>query len=136
MAPTTPSSPDDTKSAEDLALLRRAQMGDCTAFEGLVGRLQGRVYRIAYRILGQSQDAEDVVQQTFMSLIEHIDTFRGESAVATWVLRIATNFALKILRKKRGLLTVPFEERDESFDTVPHPKYIAQWRAAPDGLVE
>jgi RNA polymerase sigma-70 factor (ECF subfamily) len=94
------------------------------------------VYGVVYRILGQAQDAEDVVQQTFLSLIEHIDTFRGESAVSTWVLRIATNFALKILRKRRGLPTVPFDEQDESFADVPHPDYIAQWREAPDRLVE
>ena len=136
MDPTTLSPPDGTTAADDLALLRRAQTGDFAAFEGLVGRLQGRVYGVAYRILGQAQDAEDAVQQTFLSLIEHIDTFRGESAVATWVLRIATNFALKILRKKRGLPTVPFDDQDESFDTVPHPDYIAQWREAPDRLVE
>jgi RNA polymerase sigma-70 factor (ECF subfamily) len=91
---------------------------------------------VAYRILGHAHDAEDVVQQTFLSLIEHIDTFRGESAVATWVLRIATNFALKILRKKRGLPTVSFDDQVESFDTVPHPDYIAQWRVAPESLVE
>jgi RNA polymerase sigma-70 factor (ECF subfamily) len=133
---TTPPTSDDKIAADDLALLRHAQTGDFKAFEGLVGRLQGRVYGVAFRILGQSQDAEDVVQQTFLSLIEHIDTFRGESAVATWVLRIATNFALKILRKKRGLPTVPFEEQEESFDTVPHPDYIAQWREAPDRFVE
>lgn len=117
-------------------MFRRAQTGDYTAFEGLVARLQGRVYGLAYRMLGQAQDAEDVVQQTFLSLIEHIDSFRGESAVATWVLRIATNFALKVLRKKRGLPTVTFDEQDESFDTVPHPDYIAQWRETPDRLVE
>ena len=136
MDPTTRSPTGDSTAEDDLALLRRAQTGDFTAFEGLVGRLQGRVYGVAYRILGQAQDAEDVVQQTFLSLIEHIDTFRGESAVATWVLRIATNFALKILRKKQGLPTVPFDDRDESFETVPHPDFIAQWREAPDGLVE
>jgi RNA polymerase sigma-70 factor (ECF subfamily) len=127
----------DTPSPEvDLALLRRAQTGDFKAFEELVGRLQTRVYTVAYRILGQAQDAEDVVQQTFLSLIEHIETFRGESAVATWVLRIATNFALKGLRKKRGLPTVPFDDQVESFETVPHPDYIAHWRETPDRLLE
>jgi RNA polymerase sigma-70 factor (ECF subfamily) len=136
MATSTPTPLDDTTATDDLALLRRAQTGDFIAFEGLVGRLQGRVYGVAYRILGQAQDAEDVVQQTFLSLIEHIDTFRGESAVATWVLRIATNFALKHLRKKRGLPTVPIDNQDESFDAVPHPEYIAQWRETPDRLVE
>lgn len=121
---------------DDLALLRRAQTGDFAAFELLVGRLQRRVYAVAYRITGQAQDAEDVVQQTFLSLIEHIDSFRGESAVATWVLRIATNFALKVLRKRRGLPTVSLDDGDESFASVPHPEFIAAWREPPDVLAE
>lgn len=120
----------------DLAIYRRAQSGDFSAFEQLVARFQSRVYGVAYRILGQAQDAEDVVQQTFLSLIEHIDKFRGESSVATWVLRIATNFALKVLRKRRGLSTVQWNEENESFANVPHPDYIAQWRDTPDSLFE
>lgn len=125
-----------TADVEDLALLRRAQTGDFAAFETLVGRFQGRVYGVAYRIVGQAQDAEDVVQQTFLSLIEHIDSFRGESAVATWVLRIATNFALKVLRKRRGLPLVPLDAaEDDSLAGVPHPDYIAQWREPPDELL-
>lgn len=120
----------------DLDLLLQAQAGDFAAFESLVGRLQGRVYGVAYRILGQAQDAEDVVQQTFLSVIEHIETFRAESAVATWVLRIATNFALKALRKRRGLPTVPLDVAadDEPLASVPHPDYIAQWRENPEDL--
>jgi RNA polymerase sigma-70 factor (ECF subfamily) len=120
----------------DLDLLRQAQTGDFAAFEALVGRLQGRVYGVAYRILGQVQDAEDVMQQTFLSVIEHIETFRAESSVATWVLRIATNFALKALRKRRGLPTVPLDVAadDEPLASVPHPDYIAEWRENPEDL--
>ncbi|CAN5361170.1 sigma-70 family RNA polymerase sigma factor [soil metagenome] len=132
-----PKTRDEPHAADDdLPLLRRAQTGDFAAFETLVAQLQNRVYGVAYRILGHAQDAEDVVQQTFLSIIEHIDGFRGESAVATWVLRIATNFALKVLRKKRGLPTVPLTTADESFADVPHPKYIAEWRDSAESLVE
>jgi len=127
----------EASAADDyLPLLRRAQTGDFAAFESLVGQLQGRVYGVAYRILGHVQDAEDVVQQTFLSVIEHIDGFRGESAVATWVLRIATNFALKSLRKKRGLPTVSLDTVDESFADVPHPQYIAHWRESADSRLD
>ncbi len=125
--------------AHELELLRRAQKGDFTAFEALVDRFQPRVYGLARRILGQAQDAEDVTQQSFLSLIEHIDQFRGESAVATWVLRIATNHALKVLRKRRGLPTVPLEaiaDSDDSYSTLPHPEYIAQWRDDPEDLAQ
>jgi RNA polymerase sigma-70 factor (ECF subfamily) len=110
--------------------MRRAQAGDYAAFEGLVGRLQPRVYGLALRILGETHDAEDVTQQTFLSLIEHLGEFRGESAVGGWVLRIAANHALKLLRKRRGLPTVPLADTDpdDGYTDLPHPHYIAPWR--------
>jgi RNA polymerase sigma-70 factor (ECF subfamily) len=132
--------PAPTDAAQhDLELMRRARQGDFTAFEALVERLQPRVYGLARRILGQVQDPEDVVQQTFLSLIESIDTFREEAAVATWVLRIATNHALKVLRKRRGLPTVSLEvpgDTEDSYGTVPHPGFIAQWRDDPVELAQ
>jgi RNA polymerase sigma-70 factor (ECF subfamily) len=140
MIPETASS--DTaaeRSAEELDLWRRARSGDVEAFEALVDRFQPRVYRLARRIVGQVQDAEDVTQQTFLSLIEHIDEFRGESALATWILRIATNHALKALRKRRGLPSMPLEavaEPDDSYSTLPHPEYIAPWRENPEDAAQ
>jgi RNA polymerase sigma-70 factor (ECF subfamily) len=138
-APSSTPPPAEVEADQDLGLLRRAQQGDFAAFEALVDRFQPRVYGLARRILGQVQDAEDVTQQTFLSLIEHIDQFRGESAVATWVLRIATNHALKLLRKKRGLPTVPLEtgaDPEDSYATLPHPEFIAQWKEDPASLAE
>lgn len=128
----------DETSDLDLALLRRARTEDFAAFEALVARFQGRVFGLARRITGQQQDAEDVVQQTFLSVIEHIADFREESSVASWVLRIAANHALKILRKRRGLPTVPLapSTEDDSYATVPHPDYIAQWRDNPEDLAQ
>jgi RNA polymerase sigma-70 factor, ECF subfamily len=123
-------------AAEELELLRRAQTGDFTAFEALVAKLQRRVFNVAYRILGQTQDAEDVVQQTFLSVIEHLESFRGESSVSTWVLRIATNYALKVLRKKRGLPTVSIVTSEESYSELPHPQYIAEWRESAEELLQ
>jgi RNA polymerase sigma-70 factor (ECF subfamily) len=133
--PTDPPPPADP----DLDLLRRARVGDFVAFEQLVGRFQGRVYGLAYRVLGEPHDAEDVAQQTFLSLVEHLRGFREESAVAAWVLRIAANHALKLLRKRRGLPTVPLAEpggEDEGYADVPHPEFIAPWRDDPADLAE
>jgi RNA polymerase sigma-70 factor (ECF subfamily) len=126
-------------SDEDLAKLKNAQGGDFAALEKLVDRFQPRVYAVAWRIVGRQQDAEDVVQQTFLSLLEHLDSFREESSVATWVLRIATNHSLKVLRKRRGLPTVPLEisaEPDDSFAALPHPDFVAQWRDNPSDLAQ
>jgi len=119
------------------SLFEQARRGDFTAFEKLVLELQPRVYQLVFRILRQSQDAEDVTQQTFLSLIEHIDQFRGDSAVATWVLRIATNHALKALRKRRTSGTNsmdPSDITDETGKPLPHPNYIAPWRETPADL--
>lgn len=129
MLPPTPT-PDDP----DRPLFDRARAGDFAAFEELVGRLQPRVYGLALRILGETHDAEDVTQQTFLSLVEHLGEFRGESAVAGWVLRIAANHALKLLRKRRGLPTVSLPETDEGYADLPHPQYIAPWRDDPAAL--
>ena len=124
----------------DIDLLRRARQGDYEAFTALVDRYEQRAYGLAWRILGQRQDAEDVVQQTFLSVLEHMNTFREESSVATWLLRIATNHALKILRKRKGLTTVPLEasgaEPDDNYASLPHPEFIAQWRENPEELAQ
>lgn len=123
----------------DLALLRAARTGDLPAFEELVARYQGRVFGLARRILASQHDAEDVTQQTFLSILEHMDGFREESSVSTWVLRIAANFALKTLRKRRTLPTVPLDAADgngDSYAAMPHPEFIARWRDGPDQLAQ
>lgn len=129
--PTVPPPPADP----DLDLLRQARAGDFAAFEQLVGRFQDRVYGLAFRMLGEPHDAEDVTQQTFLSLVEHLRDFREASTVAGWVLRIAANHALKLLRKRRGLPTVPLTDPvDEGYAGVPHPDVIAPWRDDPADL--
>src|SRR6185369_4678042 len=85
------------------------------------------------------QDAEDVTQQSFLSALEHLDNFREEASFATWLSRIATFAALKIIRKRKGLDTVSLEETTEpreDYDSVPHPEYIADWKESPERLVE
>ncbi|MGF1581538.1 MAG: RNA polymerase sigma factor [Gemmataceae bacterium] len=124
---------------ENLRLFRKARTGDWGAFQELVGGFQGRVFAVTMRITGQRQDAEDATQQTFLSVIEHMEQFREESTVATWILRIATNHALKILRKRRGLPTVSLEspaEADNDYATLPHPDYIAEWQDNPADLAQ
>ena len=122
----------------DEHLMSLAAAGNFAAFQELIARFQSRVFGVAVRIVGQRQDAEDVTQQTFLSLIEHVESFRGESSVATWILRIAANHALKVLRKRRGLPTVAWAEStdEDSYSTLPHPEFIARWSASPETLVQ
>ena len=90
------------------------------AFEALTNRYEQRVYSLALRMLRQEQDAEDVTQQTFLSALENLDGFRGDASFATWLLRIATNAALKVIRKRRGLDTVSLEEATEEDGQLRH----------------
>jgi len=127
-----------TDLTPDAQLVQRAKAGDLDAFETLTTRYERRVYTLAFRIVRQEQDAEDVTQQTFLSLLEHLAGFREEASFSTWLFRIATHAALKVLRKRRGLDTVSLEEATEpqaGHDTVPHPEFIADWRQSPEELV-
>lgn len=119
-------------------LLHQAKAGNFAAFQLLVAQLQPRVYGLTYRILQQSQDAEDATQQTFLALIESISEFREESSLATWVLRIATNNALRILRKHRAVKMVPMTDlaSEDSYGNVPHPDFIAPWSQTADEIAE
>src|SRR4051794_7038376 len=87
----------------DAPFVRCAQAGDLGAFETLIHRNERKVYSLALRMLRQQQDAEDVAQQTFLSALEHLNDFRGEASFGTWLLRIATHAALKIIRKRKGM---------------------------------
>jgi RNA polymerase sigma-70 factor (ECF subfamily) len=130
-----PISPETT----DTELVRRAQAGELEAFEALTSRHEQRVYALAMRMLRQEHDAEDVTQQTFLSVLENLAGFRGEASFSTWVLRIASHAALKIIRKRKGLNTVSLEEateQSENSDSIPHPEFIADWRQSPEHLVE
>lgn len=122
----------------DAQLVQRAKTGELAAFEQLVNRYERRVFTLALRMLRHEQDAEDVTQQAFISALQHLPEFREEASFSTWLLRIATYAALKVIRKRQGLDTVSLEEATEpraEDDVVPHPEYIADWRQSPERLV-
>lgn len=122
----------------DAGLVARAKAGELAAFEALTTRYERRVYSLALRILRQEQDAEDVTQQTFLSVLEHLADFREEAGFATWIMRIATHAALKVIRKRKGLETVSLDaatEPQEDSEQIPHPEFIADWRESPERLV-
>jgi len=132
------SQPFSTETPDD-ELVRLAKAGELDAFEALTNRYEQRVFGLAMRMLRQEQDAEDVTQQTFLSVMENLEGFRGEASFSTWVLRIASHAALKIIRKRKGLNTISLEEATEptdNFNSIPHPEFIADWRQSPEHLVE
>ena len=93
----------------DLALVERLRVGDAAALEALMERYASRVYRLAHGILRNSADAEEVVQDVFLTLFQKIHTFEGRSALASWIYRVTTNAALI---KRRGRKT----DREVSID--------------------
>lgn len=93
----------------DLALVERLRVGDAAALEALMERYASRVYRLAHGILRNTADAEEVVQDVFLTLFRKIHTFEGRSALASWIYRVTTNAALI---KRRGRKT----DREVSID--------------------
>ena len=98
--------------ADEQKLVVQAKSGDSSAFGELYERHQLKIYRSAFRILRNEQDAEDAVQQSFQRAFVNLHRFRGDSAFATWVTRIAINEALMMLRRRR--VTTPLFETNNN----------------------
>ena len=86
---------------EDLELVEKAKQGDKISMGILVNRYSKRVYNLALRIVRIKEEAEDVLQDTFLTVVAKLHTFDGRSSFFTWLYRIATNSALMLLRKKK-----------------------------------
>lgn len=128
-----------TDHVAETDLVRRAKAGELAAFEALVTRYERRIYTLARRIVQVPEDAEDVTQETFLSALEHLHDFREEASFHTWLTRIATHAALKILRRRKGVPLVSLEQAtdpDDHSGVIPHPEFIADWRENPERLLE
>ena len=94
-------------------LVAKAKAGDAQAFTDLVNQYERKIYRLAKNITQNDEDAEDVLQDTFLKAYEHLSGFHGNSKFYTWIVRIAVNEALMKLRKRKG---DRFVSLDASFD--------------------
>jgi RNA polymerase sigma-70 factor (ECF subfamily) len=86
---------------DDAIFVERAQGGDSEAFRVLVERYSQRLFRVAWRILGEEASAEDAVQETFLRAYRALPRFDARSQFGTWLHRIAANTAIEILRKRQ-----------------------------------
>lgn len=91
-----------TGRQDEVALIERCRRGDLGAFEELYRLHAGRLYSVALRLVGNAADAEDLLQEIFLAAHRKLDTFRGESALGTWLYRLATNLCLDHLRSRSG----------------------------------
>jgi len=127
----TDSAPVEVPVVDDgeLELVTRAREGDSSAFSTLIRRYEGRIFRLAMNITQNREDAEDVLQESFLKAYEHLDQFLGNSKFYTWIVRIAVNQALMKLRKRRNDRSVSLDEQiDTGEDTVV--REIAAWLQA------
>jgi RNA polymerase sigma-70 factor (ECF subfamily) len=116
---------------DESVLVAQAREGDTRAFGDLVRRYEGKIFRLANHITQNREDAEDVLQETFMKAYEHLEQFKGDSKFYTWIVRIAVNQALMKLRRRKTDKSVSLDEEiDTGEDTVV--REIAAWGEDPE----
>lgn len=106
------------ESHPDIQLLELCRHGNAGAFEILFRRYQTYVYNVCLGMMGNTEDAADITQETFLRLHRNLDSFRGDSSFGTWLYRVAVNLCLTELRKKQRSHLQFLEEirRDEDCD--------------------
>jgi len=120
----------DTPQDTDSELVAQVQGGNLQAFEELVRRHTQLIYRTLIAILGDTADAQDVMQDTLLSAFKHIGGFQGRSKFSTWLVSIARNAALQRLRGRRN--TESLDQSDCQEDRDFRPRQIAAWQENPE----
>ncbi len=105
--------------------------GDRAEFAQLVDAYSAPIYRLGLRMLGNEQDAEDVLQNTFLSALTHLPAFEGRSSVLTWLYRIAVNEALMILRRGKPEVNIDDTDLSDDNDQI-SPTQFVDWGALPE----
>jgi len=103
---------------EESRIVQKVIKGDVNAFETLVLAYEKNVYNIALRMTGNSEDASDMTQETFIKAYNSLQSFRGDSKFSVWLYRIATNVCLDFLRSKSRRPTVSLSVEDNEGDEV------------------
>lgn len=93
-------------SADDYRLITDCRKGRTAAFDELVRRYQDRLYNTLCRLLDNAEDAQDVVQESFLNAYQSLDSFKGDSLFFTWLYRIAVNTAISMKRKQRVVISI------------------------------
>jgi RNA polymerase sigma-70 factor (ECF subfamily) len=102
-------------SEEEVALIARARRGDAGAFEELYRRHRNQVYTLCLNLCGNREDAQDLLQETFVNACRGLPKFAGRSAFGTWLYRIAVNVCAAARRRER---TAPLPASDPGADAA------------------
>lgn len=116
---------------EEKVLLEALKAGDRAEFARLVEIYSPYIYRLALKMLVNPQDAEDILQETFIKAFRYLKGFDGRSSISTWLYRIATNEALMFLRRKHPEL-VSIDEPIETEEGEQEPLEIVDWCCLPE----
>ncbi len=127
LTPTTPV----PSGFDEAGLVAKAKAGDAQAFTELVHHYERKIYRLAKHITQNDEDAEDVLQETFLKAYEHLGNFQGNSKFYTWIVRIAVNESLMKLRKRKGDRTVPLDEPVDTGEEMVT-REVAVWEDNPE----
>jgi len=112
--------------------LEALKAGDMAEFARLVDAYSNNIYRVALKILNDPQDAEDILQETFLKALRALPSFEGRSSLSTWLYRIAVNEALMLVRKRRAnFVSIDVDREDDDIDV--EPVEIVDWCCLPEG---
>jgi RNA polymerase sigma-70 factor (ECF subfamily) len=115
-------------------LISRAQQGDAAALAAIVENHQRTVYNVALRMCGNAHDAEETLQETFLSAIKALPKFEGRSQLSTWLYRIASNTCLMQRRRAANAPdSTPLDNGDD--DEFEEPRYFVDWSYQPDDVL-
>jgi RNA polymerase sigma-70 factor (ECF subfamily) len=115
----------------DFDLVHASKNGDVAAFEQLVKRYDGKLFRIAQSVTHNREDSRDAVQEAFLKAYQHLADFRGDSQFSTWLIRITVNQSLMKLRKQRAIREVSLDE-DLRTDEDLLPREVIDWAPNPE----
>ncbi len=99
---------------QEVSLIEKTKQGDILSFEKLIEPYQKKAFNIAYRMLGNLEDANDVTQEALIKIYRSIDKFEGKSSFSTWVYSVVSNTCIDLIRKNKKSNVVYLEQHDAS----------------------
>jgi len=122
------------KQKQEDFTLDALRKGDRAEFARLVDTYSGAIYRLGVKMLENQQDAEDILQETFIKAYKHLKNFDGRSSLSTWLYRIATNEALMLIRKRKNL-PLSLDEPANNVEQTDEPIQIMDWCCLPEDVL-
>jgi len=119
---------------EEEILVKKSKEGDFEAFEELVNSHEKNVYNIAWNMLRNQEDAEEVLQETFIKAYNKLNQFEGRSKFSTWLYRIATNESLMMIRKKNPIQPVYLDEPVDDGYRAKIRRELIDWKENPQDI--